>query len=209
MMDEAGARGIGPLATAVGVVAVGSAVSIATYSAVGGPFGLLNDIGNAATGVLGACLAWRLRGQLPGQLGNLATGAAMLGAAVTVVGSALVVSGTTGWFFASLVSTVGFAGIGAWLVAFARGAGTAAAWPRRLGVVGVAAGSLMALGVLALPGIALRLDDAATAPGWAWVAYIGWLGIYVVYPAWAFWLGVVESRRASRSQRTSLTPQAR
>ena len=45
------------------------------------------------------------------------TGLAVAGAALTVVGSALVVSGTTGFFLAGLVSSLGFAGIGAWLVA--------------------------------------------------------------------------------------------
>lgn len=39
----------------------GSAVSLATYFAVGGPFGAINDVGNAATGVLSAALAGRLR----------------------------------------------------------------------------------------------------------------------------------------------------
>jgi hypothetical protein len=78
MMDEAVARGTRPLATTVGVVAVGSAISLATYFAVGGPFGTLNDIGNAATGVLSAGLAWRLREQIPGRAGAVATGAAVL-----------------------------------------------------------------------------------------------------------------------------------
>jgi hypothetical protein len=48
----------------------------------------------------------------------------------------------------------------------------------------------MVLGLAAAPGIALRLDDVATAPAWAWIGSTGWLGIYVVYPAWAIWLGV-------------------
>jgi hypothetical protein len=209
MMDEAVGRDMRRLASAVGVVAVGSAVCLAIYFAAGGPFGTLNDIGNAATGALSAGLAWRLRGQIPGRSGAVATGAALTGAAITVVGSALVVSGTTGWFLAGLVSTVGFAGIGAWLVVLNRQAGLAAGWPRRLPSVGVAAGALMGLGILSLPGIVLGFDDPATAPGWAWIASIAWLGIYVVYPAWALWLGVVESRRAGRSQRASLTPQAR
>ena len=52
----------------------------------------------------------------------------------------------------------------------------------------------MALGITALPGIALGLDDAATAPAWVWIPLIGWLGIFVVYPAWAIWLASVETR---------------
>lgn len=68
----------------------------------------------------------------------------------------------------------------------------AAVWPRRLRTLGIAAGGLMALGIAAAPGIFLGLDDMATAPAWAWIGLFGWLGIFVVYPAWAFWLASLE-----------------
>jgi hypothetical protein len=29
----------------------------------------------------------------------------------------------------------------------------------------------------------------ASVPGWLWLAFIGWLGIFVLYPIWAIWLG--------------------
>lgn len=57
----------------------------------------------------------------------------------------------------------------------------------------------MAAGVAAVPGIALRLDDMETAPGWVWIGFIGWLGTFVVLPAWAIWLGIVEARLAGRA----------
>lgn len=186
---------MGGLALAVGVVAVGSAVCLATYFVVRGPFGTLNDIGIATTGVLSAALAWRLRSQVSGRAGNVAVGAAMAGAAIVIVGSALVVSGTTGFFLAGLVSSVGFAGIGVWLIALNR-SDHVAAWPRALRTLGIAAGALMALGIIVAPGITLRLDDMEAAPAWVWLGEIGWLGIYVVYPAWAIWLGIVEMRLA-------------
>jgi hypothetical protein len=192
MMNERRGRDTGPLAIAVGVTAAGSAICLATYYAVQGPFGTINDIGNAATGVLSACLAWRLRRQIPGRAGDMAVGGALVGAAIAVVGSALVVSGTTGFFLAGLVSSVGFAGIGAWLVVLNRSDAMAAAWPRRLRSLGVAAGALMALGVVAAPGILVGLDDMAAAPGWVWIGLLGWLGIFVAYPAWAVWLANVE-----------------
>ena len=88
-----------------------------------GPFGTINDIANAATGVLSAGLAWRLRRQISGRSGKPAVAAAIAGAGLAVAGSTLVVSGTTGFFFAGLVSSVGFAGIGAWLVALNMGDG--------------------------------------------------------------------------------------
>jgi MFS family permease len=199
MMDEARHQDTGRLALAIGVAAAGSAVCLATYFAVQGPFGTINDIGNAATGVLSAGLAWRLRRQLPGRLATLGVGAATVGAGLTVAGSALVISGTTGFFFAGLVSSVGFAGIGAWLMILNKGDAMTSTVPPRLRSLGIAAGALMALGIAAAPGIALGLDDMATAPGWTWIGLIGWLGIFVVYPAWAIWLASVELRRDRRA----------
>jgi hypothetical protein len=198
-VDDTRARNTARLAVAVGVVAAGSAVCLGTYFVVRGPFGTINDIGNAATGVLSAALAWRLRSQVTGRAGDVAVGAAVVGAVITVVGSALVVSGTTGFFLAGLVSSVGFAGIGAWLVSINRSNAQAVSWPRRVRSLGVLAGALMALGVVAAPGIVLRLDAMETAPGWIWIGSLSWLGTYVVYPAWAIWLGNVETRPARQA----------
>lgn len=192
MMNEARRQDTGRLALAIGIAAAGSAVCLATYFAVQGPFGTINDIGNAATGVLSAGLAWRLRRQIPARAANVAVGAAIAGAGLTVAGSTLVVSGTTGFFFAGLVSSVGFAGIGAWLVVLNKGDAMAAVLPRRLRWLGIAAGALMALGIVAAPGIVLGLDDMAAAPAWVWIGLLGWLGIFVAYPAWAIWLASVE-----------------
>ena len=194
MMNEAGHQDAGRLALAIGIAAAGSAACLVTYYAVQGPFGTINDIGNAATGVLSAALAWRLRRQLSGRAANLSVGAAIAGAGLTVSGSALVVSGTTGFFFAGLVSSVGFAGIGAWLVVLNKSDAMAAVLPPRLRSLGIAAGALMALGIAAAPGIVLGLDDMAAAPAWVWIGLLGWLGIFVAYPAWAIWLGIVETR---------------
>lgn len=198
-MDEAHHPNGGRLALAVGLVAAGSAVSLAAYYVVGGPLGTINDIGNAATGVLSAALAWRLRRDSSVRTGDFAVGAALVGAALTVVGSALVVFGATGFFLAGLVSSVGFAGIGAWLVALNWTGAGAVAWPRQLRSLGVLAGALMTVGIVVVPGIALRLDDMQAAPGWIWIGFLGWLGIYVVYPAWAISLSNAESYQVSRT----------
>ena len=198
-MDDAYARGTGRLAIAAGLVAAGTPICLATYFAVGGPFGTINDIGNAATGLLGAALAWRLRRHVSGRAGDLAVAAAIAGAAITVVGSALVVSGTTGFLLAGLVSSVGFAGIGTWLVAIDRSDEPVLAWPGRLRWLGLLGGGLMVLGIVALPGVLLRLDDMEAAPAWVWIGFLGWLGVYVAYPAWAVWLGIFETRQARRS----------
>lgn len=204
MMNQARHEDTGRLALAIGIAAAGSAVCLTTYFAVQGPFGTINDIGNAATGVLSAGLAWRLRRQIPGRAANVAVSAAIAGAALTVAGSTLVVSGTTGYFLAGLVSSVGFAGIGTWLVVLNKGDALAAVTPRRLRILGIVAGALMALGIAAGPGIVLGLDDMASAPAWVWIGLFGWLGIFVAYPAWAIWLGSVE-----RAVDQRITPRSR
>src|SRR5688500_7776277 len=107
MMDDGEPRVTGRLALAFGGVAIGTVGCLATYFAVGGPFGSVNDIGNGVLGLLSAGLAWRLRGQLAGRGRSLALGLAAAGAVLTVVGSALVLSRTTGFLLAGLVSTVG------------------------------------------------------------------------------------------------------
>ena len=183
-MDQERMSDIGRTASAVGLVAIASPVSLATFFAIGGPFGTVNDLCNGAVGVLSAALAWQLRDSLAERSRRPALAAAGVGAALTILGSTLVVSGTTGFVFAGLVSSVGFAGIGAWLVALSSGAQTRS-WPVSLRRLGLLAGSLMTLGIVAVPGIAQRLDDMATAPGWVWIAFLGWLGVFVVYPAWA------------------------
>jgi hypothetical protein len=196
MVDDGRRLATGRLALATGLVAVGSAVCLGTYFAVQGPFGTMNDVGNAATGVLSGWLAWRMRRQITSGVGTIALGAAVAGAAMTVVGSSLVVSGATGFLFAGLVSSLGFAGIGAWLMVLNRSSGRVAAWPGTLRAVGVAAGTLMALGIFSAPAIPLGLDDMEAAPAWVWIGFVGWLGVYVVYPAWAIAMGRFETDRA-------------
>jgi hypothetical protein len=194
-MNAAYDRGTGRLAVAVGVVAAGSAICLATYFVARGPFGTINDIGNATTGVLSAALAWRLRRYGLGRAGDATVAGATVGAAITVVGSALVISGTTGFLFAGLVSSVGFAGIGTWLVWTNRRTSQALGWPQGVRLLGVLGGAVMALGIVVAPGILLGLDDMETAPWWVWLGFVGWLGIYVLYPAWAIRVGLVETRR--------------
>jgi len=174
------------LAIAVGLVAVASVISLATFFAVGGgPFGAINDIGNGTLAALTAALAWTLRSRVPA----FALAAALLGAGIAIVGSWLAQSDLVGFFFAGLVSSVGFASIGPWLVVLNRSVGSEAGWPPGLAGLGIAAGLVMAVGLATLPGIVMGLDDMATAPGWIWIGYLGWLGIYLLYPAWAIWLG--------------------
>lgn len=183
------------LAVTAGIVGYLSVTSLAVFFAVAGPFGTINDVGNALFGILSAALAIALRPVLDGtSTATLATGAAIVGAGLTVVGSALVISGATGFFLAGLVSSVGFAFIGLWLIAAGRSMASRQGWPPRLATLAIVAGVTMAIGFVTAPGIALGLDDMDNAPGWVWIGFIGWLGAFFLFPGWWIWLGRVVAR---------------
>ena len=181
-------RDVRRLALVTGVVGYAAVAFLIALFVVGEPFGTLNDILNGLLGILSAWLAWSMlrRGVSSGAL----TAVAGLGAAITVLGSALVISRTTGFFLAGLVSGVGFALIGLWLIEANRILGRAKALPRPLSRLGLAAGAAMVFGFVNLPGIAMRLDDMANVPPWIWIGSLWFLGAFVLYPAWALWLGL-------------------
>jgi hypothetical protein len=171
-----------------------SLVSLLLFFLVGGPFGTINDVGNGAVGILSGLLAWTLRSIDTSRVATaqvVAVGVAALGAGVTVVGSVLVVSGATGFLLAGLVSSIGFALIGLWLFAlnwWLRGQERWSPWLPKLGIV---AGGLMAVGITTLPGILVRIDDMESAPSWVWIGFLGWIGVYVLYPVWSICFGRV------------------
>lgn len=182
------------VAVTLGVVGLGSLVSLIAFFLVGGPLGAINDVGNGALGLLSGALAvtsWRLgAAPRPGN-GAVAISAAILGATVTVVGSALILSDTTGFFLAGPVSSAGFALIGSWLILLNRwnASNRGHRWPTQRCTLGVIAGAVMALGVFSIPGVAMGLDDMGTAPNWIQLGGLSWLGTYILFPFWSIWLG--------------------
>src|SRR5262245_5385906 len=107
IMDDARVREAGRLAIATRAVAAGSVACLITFLTVVGPFGPITAVGNAATGVLSGMLAWQLRDRIQSRTGKVAVSSAVVGAALAVAGAGLVLSGTTGFFLAGLVSSVG------------------------------------------------------------------------------------------------------
>ena len=188
--DHAVLSGVAPsvplLAGGVGVVGPLSAASLITFFAVGGPFGAINDVGNAVLGVLAGSLAVACHraGAPGGTSGAVGTAAAFSGAALTVAGSYLVMSEVTGYYLAGLVSATGFGLIGTWLAHASVHTG-APALPRNLRALGAAAGSVMAVGLLSVPGVLSGADDLESAPWWLVASGVGWLGTYALMPAWA------------------------
>ncbi|HJW22024.1 MAG TPA: hypothetical protein VJ506_06320 [Candidatus Limnocylindrales bacterium] len=182
------------LAMATGVVGIGSTACLALLFAVGEPFGVLNDVGNGLLGVLSVGLAVALR--RPGAGPAAAVGLAGLGAAISVVGSVLVTSGATGFVLAGFVSGVGFACIGLWLFGASPSMLSGGNVSPRVSRLGAVAGLAMVTGIVGLPGIALRLDDLATLPAWAWIPFVGWLGTSILYPIWAIAVGRAAASRS-------------
>jgi hypothetical protein len=108
------------------------------------------------------------------------------------VGSYLILSDATGFFLAGLVSSVGFALIGVWLIAVNRWAAADSPGPRRLRTAGLVAGAVMALGFINAPGIAMGLDDMETAPAWTYLGGFSWAGTYLLFPIWSLRLARAE-----------------
>ena len=200
-----------PLAMTLGVVGLLSWLSLIAFFIVGDPFGTLGDVGNGAQGLLSGALAVTLRPAAvapnPG-IKVLASSAAVLGAAIAVVGSVLILWDITGFYLAGLVSGMGFALIGVWLVAFNR-------WiaddvrqrcPRRLPMVGILAGAIMAVGFINIPGIVWGLDDMEKAPVWILAGGINWLGTYVLFPVWSIWFSRALARTRSPHRRQPVSP---
>jgi hypothetical protein len=179
----------GRVALATGVVGLCSVASLTALFVVGQPFGTVNDFSNATLGVLsGVLAATTLSRRKPSLPESAAVGAAIAGAAIAVAGSALVISGTTTFFLAGNVSSVGFGLIGAWLVAVNRASG-AERWSRRARALGIVAGATMLFGFVMVPAVLLRLDDMSAAPAWVWIGFVGWIGTFILYPLWSLWVG--------------------
>ena len=56
-------------------------------------------------------------------------------------------------------------------------------------ILGVVAGSVMAAGLVNVPGIVMGLDDQAAAPVWLLAAGPCWAGTYLLMPIWCIRLG--------------------
>jgi hypothetical protein len=115
-----------------------------------------------------------------------------------ILGSVLVMSGLAGWFLAGLVSAVGSALIGFWLLRINR----AGQFTRDLRTLGFLAGLVMLVGLLGLLGVLRGLDDWQAAPWFVICSQLSWLGTYGLYPIWCVGL----ARRLGRAGSGRLTP---
>jgi hypothetical protein len=186
--DQAVARRIGSLAAMVGWVGLVALVSLIVFFIVGGPFGLINDVSNAALAALTGTLAvtWLRSAERPRPSLRVTTALALVGVAAAAVGSTLIIFDITGYFLAGLVSASGFALLGTWLIAanLSTGKPPGISPSRPQTILGIAAGSVMAVGFVNVPGIAMGIDEQATAPFWLLAAGPCWAGTYLLMPVW-------------------------
>lgn len=112
-----------------------------------------------------------------------------------VVGSWLVITGRAGWVLAGLVSAVGAALVGAWLLALNVVVARNGMLPRGLTRLGSVSGAVMLLGVLVVPEILARSDTWEDLHWFGITGFVGWLGLYLGYPVWCAWLARLVGQR--------------
>jgi hypothetical protein len=204
-------------AIAIAVVdAVGIACLIA-FSLAGGPFGTLNDIANGVVGGLSTVLALETYARTEPDRLRVAPAASSVGGAIVILGSVLVIFDLTGWYLAGLVSSLGSAFIGLWLVIVDRWRGGLLQLPARTRLLGRVAGIVMLFGLLAVPGILTGVDDWDASPWFVTASQVSWLGTYLLFPIWCLLLsragkparvrprrmyGQVKPRRSASSRST-------
>lgn len=184
---------IGWTAISTGIAGLLGLAFIILFFTIGQPFGTLNDIFIGLTAVLSAVFALML---YPGHhaqsplLSQIALALALLGALVVAAGSTLAISGVTGWFLSGLYMAAGNAMIGLWLLGLSYSALQANPGSHSLVLFGLISGVILALGLVAIPGIFRGIDSkeyAITAVNviW-WTSALGWL---VLYPIWCVLVG--------------------
>ena len=176
------------VALATAVVSLLAVLSLITFYAIGGPFGFINDVANGLIGLLSVALAWLWVRNRRGGWSTLAIAFASLGAIVMVLGSLLIIVDITGWYLAGLVSSVGSALLGIWLLIANRLHQSAPELPRGLILLGMTTGIFMIIGWLALAGVIARIDDPQLAPLYVNAGLLNWMGTYLLYPVWCLWL---------------------
>ena len=105
-----------------------------------------------------------------------------------VIGSLLIIFDITGWYLSGLVSTIGSALIGIWLLIANRLHRRAPELPPGLIKLGMTAGIFMIIGWLDIPCVIARIDVPQLAPWYVSAGLGNWMGTYLLYPAWSLWL---------------------
>lgn len=183
---------IGWIAIITGVSAILAVIFLTLMYTVNQSFGRINDVFNSVIGISSVVLAWMLYAEHHAKsplMSQIALALAIIGAIFTIVGSILIIFGFTDFVLAGWYSSVGYALIGLWLVAFCYSMLRGDVLPHNLVIFGIVVGAFMAIGFFGIPGIFAGIDSMESMPWYLYVAFFGWLGTYILYPIWAIWLG--------------------
>jgi hypothetical protein len=182
----------GWIAIATGVSAILAIIFLTLMYTVNQSFGRVNDVFNSVIGVSSVVLAWMLYAEHHAKsplMSQIALAFAVIGAIFTIIGSILIIFGFTDFVLAGWYSSIGYALIGLWLAAFCYSLLRSGALPHNLVIFGIVVGAFMVIGLLGIPGIIAGIDSMESMPWYLYVAFFGWLGIYILYPIWTIWLG--------------------
>jgi hypothetical protein len=182
----------GWIAIATGISAILAVVFLTLMTTASPSFGKVNDACNSLIGIFSAVLAARLYAEHHAHspaVSQIALALAVVGAMITILGSVLIIFGFTDFVLAGWYSGLGNALIGLWLAALCHALLRGAALPPNLAIFGILTGAFMAIGLFGIPGILARIDSMQSMPWYLYVAFLGWLGTYILYPAWTVWLG--------------------
>jgi len=183
---------LGWTAIATGLAAILAVITLTLMATVNPFFGTVNDVFNAIIGILSVILAWMFYAEHHAKsplMSQIALTLAVVGAIFTIIGSILIIFNFTDFVLAGWYTGVGNALIGLWLAIFCYSLLSGDALPHNLVIFGIVVGAFMAIGLLGIPGIFAGIDSMESMPWYLYVAFFGWLGIYILFPIWAIWLG--------------------
>jgi hypothetical protein len=180
-------------AVAAGVAGLLAFAFIILFFSIGQPYGTLNDIFIGLTAVLSVVLALKLFPMHYEQsplISRVGLGFAFTGVLLVLIGSALAITGLKGWFLSGLYMAAGNALIGLWLLTLNYSALQNHSLPDSLTIFGLISGVILALGLVAIPGIFRGIDLQEYKPTlFNIIWWTGSLGYLVLYPFWCLWLG--------------------
>jgi hypothetical protein len=184
---------IGWVAIATGISGLLGFIFIIIFFTVGQPFGTLNDILIGLTAILSVILFWMIYTEYHRQfplLGKVALIIPTIGAILVLVGSVLVISGTTGWFLSGQYMAAGNALIGLWLLIMSFSALRGNSLPHSLVIFGLICGVILTLGLVTIPGILRGIDsqeyEFSIFNSIWWSSSLGYLALF---PIWCILLG--------------------
>jgi hypothetical protein len=185
---------VGWMAFATGTASILATLLIILFFTVGGIFGTVNDIFNGVAGILSGVLVWMLfknfHLHIPFSHRMICILSA-IGSVVVVIGSILIIFDITGWLLAGWYTTAGNALIGIGVLTFNDFVDRTNMLPHNVVTLGLLAGAIMAVGILALPGIIMGIDAIESSTWFLNLGFLSYLGTYLLYPIWAIWLGKI------------------